>query len=119
MKCLDCIYLSELNKEISDLKKEFQKKELFVDFFKNELPDVYKTMWKEYCKKQTNYSQEKKDKFDRNGEQLKTGEQQRKNGYHYTYLEKNTEDGTKKRKYIYAKTLNELRIKEMEVKNKW
>lgn len=49
---------------------------------------------------------------DGNRNVLRPGEHQRKKGYHYTYLEENIEDGTKKRKYIYAKTLEELRIKE-------
>lgn len=48
---------------------------------------------------------------DSKGRVLKTGEHQRSDGtYHYTYL-----DPLKKRKYVYAKTLKELREKEKEI----
>ena len=51
-------------------------------------------------------------KKDNKGRKLNKGEQQRKDGtYHYTYL-----DIYKKRRYIYAKTLVELREKEEELK---
>lgn len=47
-------------------------------------------------------------KKDSKGRKLNKGEQQRSDGtYHYTYL-----DNSKKRRYIYAKTLIELREKE-------
>lgn len=108
-------FVSDLNfgfVEIFKLEEKIEKMNYqlgFIDFFKEELPDVYRKMWKEYCDKEKLRVVVKQDgkKVDSYGNQLSKGEQQRKDGtYHYTYL-----DSNKKRKYIYAKTLTELREK--------
>ena len=44
---------------------------------------------------------------------LRTGESQRANGtYNYSWT-----DANRKRRYVYAKTLDELRYKEEQIKN--
>ena len=85
----------------------------FIEFFKNELPDVYKRMWKEYCKckNNTEYCCENDDRFDELGNSLRKGECQRKDG---RYMYRWTVNG--KEKTVYALTLDDLRDKERRLK---
>ena len=71
-----------------------------------------KEMWKQYCKSKHRYEPNPKEneRFDNKGNQLRTGESQRKDG---RYMYRWTVNG--KEKTVYALSLEELRIKEVEV----